>query len=193
LLPSNKPSSRALESSSRRLLLSRTRFPFFEQSAFMLHVRLFAPIVASPYFWQQYDVRCRLPMHGSGLPPYLPKALAIPWHANQPPLYAKESRFAWSGRTDVDTIQHYIQVPNVPIEVATSPSSIFTTWLKNLPLLPVRSLSAPSTGWTPAAQPCCAKSSAGTQLPRTTRHTIRGSLLAALQLFEPTTNNQPVR
>ena len=55
---------------------------------------------------------------GSGLRPYLPAALATPWHANRPPNYAEESKFAWSGRTGISTLHHARHdPPQVPLEV----------------------------------------------------------------------------
>jgi hypothetical protein len=48
------------------------------------------------------------------------EALATLWHSEKPPKYNDENKFAWSGRTDVDTIYN-VRAPDIPPEVATSP------------------------------------------------------------------------
>jgi hypothetical protein len=50
---------------------------------------------------------------GSGLRPYLPDALATPWHADRPPNYEAESKFAWTGRTDIST--NHFTAPDTPL------------------------------------------------------------------------------
>jgi hypothetical protein len=111
------------------------------------------------------DTTSAVDTFGPGLRPYLPKALATPWHDDKPPAFAVESKFAWSGRTDI-SVAHYTRPPAIPTEVASSALLHFHQMVSTLAAapgtVPERSQRWVSTGcpavlcymkcWDPSAQ-----------------------------------------
>jgi hypothetical protein len=90
------------------------------------------------------DTASAVDTFGSGLRPYLPSALATPWHDNRPPAFLTESKYAWSGGTMIAT-QHYSS-PAVPLEVVASPLLHFHHMVASLAASP-GSVQERATNW----------------------------------------------